>query len=76
MKKLIASCSISKRPSKKILIFNITKNSINNYASHFLVFHQLLCHEIMALLLNHTYLKILSLIHHETSHYFHYQTPK
>ena len=49
---------------------------MNNYASHFLIFHQLLCHEIMDLLMNHTYVKILSLIHHQASHYFHFKTLK
>ena len=63
MKKLVASCSILKRANNRNPNFQYRKNYMNNYANHFVLFHQLLCHKIMDLLLNDTYLKILSLIH-------------
>ena len=42
----------------------------------FLVFHQLPCHENMALPLNDNYLKNLGFVYRQTSHYFFNNTPK
>ena len=53
---------------------------IVNFETHllviFLVFHQLPCHENMALPLNDNYLKSLGFVYRQTSHYFFNKTPK
>ena len=70
------TCTKKKKERKKERKKNRNFWNVSAAADLFLVFHQLLCHENITLLLNRDYLKNLSLIHHQTIHYYRYQMPK